>query len=58
LKKSNDNCRSHEPTVAHRRKGVGIIRSVAETGSPLFVELMGHPGNLPDLSDKKKQAAV
>jgi hypothetical protein len=31
---------------------------VAETGSPLFVELMGHPGNLPDLSDKKKQAAV
>jgi hypothetical protein len=53
LKKSNDDCKSHEPTVAHRRKGIGIIRSVAETDRPLFVELMGGPGKLSGLSGKK-----
>ena len=35
LKKSNDNCKSHEPTVAPRRKVDGIISSVAETNRPL-----------------------
>jgi len=43
-----------EPTTRRRRRLIlGAILSLAETNWPVFVEWMGYPEDLPDLSDKK-----
>jgi hypothetical protein len=42
-------------TVAHRRRIIGALRSLAETNWPEFVEWMCYPKNLPDLNHKDNQ---
>jgi len=40
----------HPLTVARRRRMIGVLRSLAETSWPLFVEWMGFPEDLPNLA--------